>query len=104
MIVTLGIWGYVWTYRQHRDIKDYSGAGVGGGIGLLIYFLFSPATYFLLPSEIANDLYHREGRSAPVSGMTGFWLFLPLLGSLIWYLKLQGALNDFWVAHGAARP
>lgn len=55
---------------------------------------------FLLPAEIAN-LYAREGQAPPVSVKTGFWIFLPFLGWIVWVVKVQGALNRFWVAHGA---
>ena len=41
-IVTLGIWAYVWVYRQHEDIKLYTGEGVGGGLGVIIFFFVSP--------------------------------------------------------------
>ena len=33
--------------------------------------------------------------------MTGFWVFLPLVGAIIWYLKVQAAINQFWVSQGA---
>ena len=32
-IVTLGIYTYVWTYKTHRELKDYGGTGLGGGLG-----------------------------------------------------------------------
>ncbi len=99
-VITFGIWSFVWVYRQHRDIRDYSGTGIGGGVGLLIYFLVHIVTFFLLPWEV-EGLYQNEGQRPPVSVVTGFWWFLPLIGWLIWYLKVQRALNEFWYAHGA---
>jgi hypothetical protein len=35
-----------------------------------------------------------------VSGKTGFWVFIPILGSFIWIIRTQGALNRTWAAHG----
>jgi hypothetical protein len=38
----------------------------------------------------------------PVSGVTGFWNLIPLVGWIIWVIKVQGALNDEWVRGGAS--
>jgi hypothetical protein len=100
-IITFGIWALVWTYRQYRDAKAYSGEGIGGGLGLLLAILVGIVTYFLLPYEVAN-LYRSENQDSPVSPLIGFWVFLPLVGAIIWYLKVQKAINEFWVARGAA--
>jgi hypothetical protein len=100
-IVTLGIWAYVWTYRQHRDIQEYSGEGVGGGLGLVIYLFVGFVTPFLLDNEIETKLYGKAGQQSPVTTATGAWIFLPFAGAIIWYLKTQGALNDFWMQRGA---
>jgi hypothetical protein len=37
----------------------------------------------------------------PVTGITGLWLLLPLVGAFVWFIKVQGALNRFWIAKGA---
>ena len=29
-------------------------------------------------------------------GVTGFWNFLPLIGWIIWLVKIQNALNRQW--------
>jgi hypothetical protein len=103
-IVTLGIYAFVWVYRTHKEVKTYSGQGLGGGLGLLIFFLVGLATYFLVPYEVEANLYNAEGEASPVRAVTGFWVFLPLLGAIIWFVKVQGALNDFWTARGAQLP
>jgi hypothetical protein len=100
-IVTLGIWAAVWTYRQHRDIKNFSGEGVGGALGLIIYIFVGIVTPFLLANEVETKLYGRAGETSPVTTTTGFWVFLPLIGAIIWYLKVQEAINRFWMARGA---
>jgi hypothetical protein len=102
-IVTLGIYTYVWTFKTHSELKAHTGQGLGGGLGLLIYFLISPVTYFLIASEVKN-MYNASGQESPVSTIWGLWFLLPLIGSAIWFVKVQGALNDYWVARGAPAP
>jgi hypothetical protein len=99
-IVTIGIYGLVWQYKTFQEMKDYSGQGIGGGIGLLLAIVFSIANVFIMPNEVGN-LYAAEGQPKPVSAVTGFWVFIPLAGYIIWVVKTQGALNRFWAAHGA---
>jgi hypothetical protein len=56
---------------------------------------------FVMPAEIGN-LYFREGKARPVSAVTGFWIFLPIVGWFVWVVKCQRRLNEFWIAHGAS--
>lgn len=100
-IITLGIYGLVWEYKTFQEMKEYSGEGIGGGLALVFAFLLSGIpNIFMMPAEVGN-LYAREGKEKPVSGATGWWVLLPLLGAFIWLWKSQGALNDFWTSHGA---
>jgi hypothetical protein len=99
-ILTLGIYALIWIFRTHEEMKEYSGEGVGGWLGLVIYLVIGPVTWFLLPSEVGK-LYSREGQQAPVSGITGLWLLLPVVGTFVWFIKVQGALNRFWESKGA---
>lgn len=101
-IVTFGIWTLVWSYRTGDDLKRYNGTGLGGGLMLLIAVLASPVVMFLVPSEIEN-MYQRDGRQSPVGALLGLWFLLPLIGNIIWYVKVQRALNDFWISKGS-RP
>ena len=100
-ILTLGIYTYVWTYRTQAEIKQYSGNGVGGVLGFVIYLLVSPVTFFVVPSEI-RFMYESDGTTSPVRGITGLWVLLPLLGPLIWFVKVQGALNHYWTTKAAS--
>jgi len=43
----------------------------------------------------------RRGQAKPVSAATGAWIILPLIGSIIWFVKTNGALNDYWRSVGA---
>ena len=76
------------------------GQGVGGGIGLLLQFFISPVTFFLVPSEI-KGMYERDGRSTDLTPLWGLWFLLPLIGAFVWFFKVQGTLNDYWVSKGA---
>jgi hypothetical protein len=100
MIVTLGIWGFFWTWRTNEDLKKYNGDGLGGGIGIVLYFFISVVLMFTIPNEI-HHMYERDGRQSPVSAVWGLWFLLPIIGHFVWYIKVQHALNDFWLSKGA---
>jgi hypothetical protein len=103
-IVTLGIYGLVWVFKSHEEIKKHSGIGVGGWVGLIIYLVIGVVTPFLLPQEI-RKMYEQDGRTSPVSGMTGLWVWpgiFIIVGPIIWIVKVQRALNAYWHAKGAS--
>jgi hypothetical protein len=99
-ILTLGIYSIYWAYKTGEEIKRYSGEGLGGILWLVIWILIGIVMWFVSPSEVGK-LYSREGQQAPVSGVTGFWMLIPLVGWIIWVIKVQGALNRFWESKGA---
>ena len=99
-IVTCGIWGIFWTYRTNEDLKKYNGDGLGGVLGIVIYLLLNVVLMFTIPNEV-DKMYQRDGRESPVSALWGLWFLLPIIGNIIWYVKVQRALNDFWVSKGA---
>jgi hypothetical protein len=99
-ILTLGIYTLVWAFRTHKEIFNYTGRGVGAVVGLVIYILVSPVTYFLVPSEI-NAMYREDGKASPVTGWWGLWILLPLVGLFVWFIAVQRALNAFWESKGA---
>lgn len=103
-IVTLGIWAIVWVYRQHEDIRNYTGDGVGGALGAVIYFFIAPVTWFLIPNEVETKLYLRDGNESPVRTIMGLWFLLPIIGNFVWYLRVQHAINDYWISKGAEQP
>lgn len=97
-LITLGIYYLVWVYKNHEEIKEHSGQGVGGVVGLVIALLVGFITPFVLPSEI-RKMYERDGRESRVSGWTGLWAtlgILILIGPIVWFVKVQGALNRYW--------
>jgi Domain of unknown function (DUF4234) len=103
-VLTLGIYCVIWTYKTQEEVKRYSGNGIGGVLGLVIYILISPVTFFIVPSEVRYMYEDLDGQTSPVRGITGLWFILPLLGALIWFIKVQGALNRYWEAKGAPPP
>jgi Domain of unknown function (DUF4234) len=94
-IVTLGIYTFYWVFKTQDEVKEHSGIGVGGVVGLVIYILLSPVTWFLIPSEIGK-MFKANGREAPFTGWTGLWMLLPIVGIFVWFIKVQGALNRYW--------
>lgn len=95
-VVTLGFYGYYWAYQSHEDIKQHTGEGVGGVVGVIIYIFIGIVTLFLLPVEI-KKMYEADGRQSPVGPGTAFWI---LLFGIPWYVKCQRALNDYWASKG----
>ena len=94
-LITLGIYGLYWQYATFKEMKENSGQGIGGGLGLVIAIFIGIVNCFLMPSEIAN-LYRARGKDAGISGITGLWVLIPLLGWIIWVVKVQGRLNQYW--------
>ena len=99
-IVTFGIWTIVWSYQNGEELKRYSGTGLGGVAYLFITLLLSPVTMFLMASEV-EQMYRREGKEPPITTIWGLWFLLPLIGNLIWYVRIQRSLNDYWTSHGS---
>jgi hypothetical protein len=54
---------------------------------------------FLMPAEIGN-LQARYGQQKTISGVTGLWVLLPIAGSIVWFVKVNGAINEFWKSQG----
>ena len=102
-IVTFGFYGWFWVFKSHEEIKKHSGEGVGGWVGLIIWIVLGIVTPFLLAQEI-RKMYEQDGRTSPVSGMTGLWVLpgaLIIVGPIVWFVKVQGALSTYWRAKGA---
>ena len=100
-IITLGIYTLYWVFKTQDEVKNHSGQGVGGVLGLVIYIVVSPVTWFLVPSEVGK-MYQQDGRTAPFTGWTGLWLLLPIVGAFVWFIKVQGALNRYWESKSTA--
>jgi hypothetical protein len=102
-VVTLGIWGFVYYYQTHEEMKRHSGEGLGGVLALVLSIFIGIASPYLLSHEVGG-LYERRGQRKPVSGVTGLWVFpgiFLLVGPIIWFVKTNGALNAYWRSLGA---
>jgi hypothetical protein len=100
-IITFGIWTLVWSYQNGDEIKRHANTGIGGVGYLLITLLISPVTMFLMAGEV-EQLYRREGKEPPITTIWGLWFLLPIIGNIIWYVRIQKSINDYWTSHGAA--
>jgi uncharacterized protein YqhQ len=85
-----------------QENKDHTGDGIGGVLALVIALIFGIVNLFLLPNEVGN-MYERAGEEPPVSALTGFWNLIPIVGWIIWTIKVQGAMNRYYEARGATR-
>jgi hypothetical protein len=102
-VVTFGIYGLVWWYLVHDEMKRHTGQGIGGLVALLLAIFVSPAAAFFTSDEVGK-LYERTGRRAPVSALTGLWYFpgmFLLVLPIVWFVQTNGALNDYWRGLGA---
>ncbi len=105
-LITFGIYYLVWVYKSHEEIKEHSGQGVGGVVGLVIALVVGVVTAFVLPSEI-RKMYERDGRECRISGWTGLWAtlgILILIGPIVWLVKVQSAMNRYWRVKGGEAP
>jgi hypothetical protein len=97
-IVTFGIYGLVWTYKTYQETHDYLGEGWTGIMGILP--IISIANAWKIPSQV-GQMYTKDGQVPPVTGKTGFLVFIPIAGGFMWLWRVQGALNQFWASKGA---
>ena len=102
MIVTLGLYTWFWFYGVHSDMRRHRNTGLSGGVALALAIFVPIVLMFLTPSEV-GAMYEESGRKAPVSGVTGLWTLLPIIGGIVWFVKVNSALNDYWKAMGAHR-
>ena len=100
-IVTIGIYGIYWAYKTGEEIKQHAGIGLGGVLSLIVWIVIGIVMAFEFPSEIGK-MYKADGREAPMTGWTGLWMLLPLVGGIVWFVKVQGALNRYWESKGAS--
>ena len=104
VVVTLGIYGWVWYFKTHDEMKRHTGTGLGGGVALLLGIFVGIVMPFLSSHEVGH-LYERRGQKPPVSALTGLWALLLgwffFVGVIVWFVKTNGALNAYWRSLGA---
>jgi uncharacterized protein DUF4234 len=103
-IVTFGLYGWYWVFKTQEETKEQTGQGLGGVLGLVIWILLGAVSAFVIPSEVGK-MYGQDGRAAPISGWAGLWLFpggILVIPAIVWFVKVQGALNSYWAAKAVA--
>jgi hypothetical protein len=103
-IVTLHFYSWYWVFKTQEEIKQHTGEGLGGVLGLVIWILLNPVEAFVIPSEVGK-MYEKDGRQRPMSGWTGLWLFpggILIIPAIVWFVKVQGALNRYWEGKASA--
>jgi len=100
-IITLGFYGWYWCYVTFDELHQHTKRGLGGGVALLIWIFVGIAIPFIGGSEVGN-MYKADDREPPVSGWTGLWILLPIVGGIVWFVKVQGALNRYWESKAPA--
>ena len=93
--LTLGLYSFVWTYQTFDELRRSNGRGLGGGAALLLLVVVSPVLVFLAPWQV-GEAFIDLGEDPPVTALTGFWWLVPLLGPLVWFVRVQGSLNELW--------
>lgn len=102
-VVTFGIYGIYYWFKVHEEMKRHTGQGIGGVVALVLALFIGIVMPYLTSAEVGG-LYKRRGQQQPVSGATGLWYFpgiFILVGPIIWFVKTNGALNDYWKSLGA---
>jgi len=102
MVITFGIYGIIFYYCTFEELRNYRGQGWSGVLYLLFMFLFFPllAVPWLIPAYVGR-LYSEDEQPKPISGWSGFWVLLPLIGIFIWLYLWLKHLNAFWLSKGA---
>src|SRR5262245_31986790 len=104
--ITLGFYWWYWAFKTQDEMRKHTGDGLGGVLGLVIWIIISPISAFVIPSEVGS-MYRSAGKEPPIGGWTGLWFFpfgflvIPLI---VWFVKVQRALNAYWESAGSAAP
>lgn len=102
-IVTLGIYTLVWWFLVHEELKKHTGRGLGGLVALLLAFFVGIVMPFFTSNEVGNAR-KTAGQEEKVTALTGLWYFpgiFILVGPIVWFVKTNGALNEYWASRGA---
>jgi hypothetical protein len=102
-IITFSFYSWYWVYKTEEEMKEHTGDGLGGVLGLVIWILIGAVMAFVIPSEVGK-MYRKDGQEPPMSGWTGLWLFpfgFLIIPAIVWFVKVQGSLNNYWEGKGA---
>jgi len=97
-VITFGFYGWYWAYKTHEEMKQETGDGLGGVLGLVVWILLGFVSAFVIPSEVGK-MYAKAAQQPPFTGWTGLWLVpfgIFVIPAVVWFVKVQGALNHYW--------
>jgi hypothetical protein len=97
-IITLSFYGWYWAFKTHEEMKQHTGDGLGGVLGLVVWILAGFISAFVIPYEVGK-MYAKDGQQPPVSGWTGLWVVpfgIFIIPAIVWFVKVQGSLNRYW--------
>jgi len=97
-VVTLGFYGWYWVFKTEEEMRQHTGEGLGGVLGLVIWVVINPVMAFVIPSEVGK-MYKTDGQTLPMTGWIGLWLFpfgFLIIPAIIWFVKVQETLNRYW--------
>ena len=100
--VTCGIWAVLLGVPHERGPHALQRRRARRRAVIALNFVCAVVLMFTIPNEI-EKMYQRDGRQSPVTTLWGLWFLLPIIGNIIWYVRVQRALNDFWLSKGS-RP
>jgi len=95
---TGGLYSLYWAFKTHEELKRHTGLGLGGELGLAVWFLGFGTSAFVIPAEVGR-MYRNAARPPPVGAWTGLWVVpgvVFLIPPLVWFVQVQGALNRYW--------
>lgn len=93
-IVTLGIYGFVWLYKNYAEIAGHTAEWPSGLVGMLLGFVPFVAM-FMMPWRVGK-CYEMRGMEPGCSTKTGFWGLLPIVGGIVWLFRVQNSINKYW--------
>ena len=102
-VITFGVYSFYWVFKTQEEMKRHTGDGLGGVVGLVVWILIGAVSAFVIPSEVGT-MYAKDGREKPMTGWTGLWLFpgaILIIPAIVWFVKIQRALNRYWESKGA---
>ena len=102
-VITFGIYSFYWVFKTQEEMKQHTGDGLGGVVGLVVWILLGAVSAFVIPAEV-GAMYAKDGRDRPMTGWHGLWLFpgaILIIPAIVWFVKIQRALNRYWESRGA---